>query len=96
MLPIRAGNMQSQKSEDARALTFFEVIDAGEFARRWSIPKSWILEQTRSRATEPIPCVRLGRYVALSGNRHRSSSGGAKSGNSIFGSSFLLSNLTLS
>jgi hypothetical protein len=44
-------------------MSFFEVIDAGELAKRWRIPKTWILEQTRSRASEPIPCVRLGRYV---------------------------------
>lgn len=63
MLPINSQNKLSPKSDSARSLTFFEVIDAGELARRWSIPKSWVLEQTRSRATEPIPCVRLGRYV---------------------------------
>jgi len=63
MLPTSTGNRLSQKAEHVRDWTFFEVIDAGELARRWSIPKSWILEQTRSRATEPIPCVRLGRYV---------------------------------
>jgi hypothetical protein len=41
----------------------FEVIDAIELARRWSVPVSWIREQTRGRAVEPLPCVRLGRYV---------------------------------
>jgi hypothetical protein len=41
----------------------YEVIDAGELARRWNVPKSWILEQTRSRAADPIPCLRMGKYV---------------------------------
>jgi len=41
----------------------FEVIDAIELARRWHIPVSWIREQTRTRAADPLPCVRLGRYV---------------------------------
>ena len=41
----------------------FEVIDAGELAKRWNVPKSWILEQTRSRAADPIPCLRMGKYV---------------------------------
>jgi hypothetical protein len=41
----------------------YEVIDAAELAKRWRVPESWIREQTRSRAGDPLPCVRLGRYV---------------------------------
>ena len=40
-----------------------ELIDARELARRWSLPASWIREQTRSRATDPLPHVRFGKYV---------------------------------
>ena len=40
-----------------------EVIDADELAKRWSLPASWIREQTRSRATDPLPCIRFGKYV---------------------------------
>jgi hypothetical protein len=43
--------------------TTYEIVDASELARRLSVPKSWILEQTRSRAEDPIPCLRLGKYV---------------------------------
>lgn len=46
----------------------FEVVNAAELGRRWGIPKSWIMEQTRNRATDPIPCVRLGRYVRFEWN----------------------------
>ncbi len=60
MLP---DNEKSRPKLATDKLSFFEVIDAAELASRWSIPKTWILEQTRSRASEPIPCVRLGRYV---------------------------------
>jgi len=45
---------------------FFEVIDAPELARRWKVPASWVREQTRSRATDPLPHARLGRYVRFS------------------------------
>jgi len=41
----------------------YEVIDSAELAKRWSLPESWVREQTRYRATDPIPCVRAGRYV---------------------------------
>jgi hypothetical protein len=40
-----------------------EVIDCEELARRWNLPPSWIREQTRNRATDPIPHLRFGRYV---------------------------------
>ena len=41
----------------------WELIDAPELARRWSLPASWIREQTRSRAADPLPHVRFGKYV---------------------------------
>jgi hypothetical protein len=41
----------------------YEIIDAQELAVKLRVPKSWILEQTRSRATDPLPCLRFGRYV---------------------------------
>ncbi len=45
-----------------------EVIDSKELGRRWCVPESWIREQTRSRAVDPIPHVRLGRYVRFEWN----------------------------
>lgn len=45
---------------------FFEVLRVAELAERWRIPVTWILEQTRSRAIDPIPHVKLGRYVRFS------------------------------
>jgi hypothetical protein len=40
-----------------------EIIDAQELATRLKLPKSWILEGTRSRAVDPIPHLKFGRYV---------------------------------
>ena len=45
---------------------FFEVLTAEELAKRWHVPESWVREQTRSRCSDPIPHVRLGRYVRFS------------------------------
>ncbi|PYV52765.1 MAG: hypothetical protein DMG98_23305 [Acidobacteria bacterium] len=39
------------------------IIDSNELARRWKLPATWIREQTRSRALDPIPHLRMGRYV---------------------------------
>ena len=46
----------------------FEIIEAGELARRWSLPESWVRDQVRSRAADPIPCLRFGRYVRFEWN----------------------------
>ena len=45
----------------------YEVVDASELAQRWRVPVSWIREQTRNRAADPLPCVRLGRYIRFGG-----------------------------
>jgi hypothetical protein len=46
----------------------FEVLDANELAKRWRVPVSWVREHTRDRAADPIPTVRLGRYVRFEWN----------------------------
>jgi hypothetical protein len=40
-----------------------ELIESGELAKRLNLPESWIRDQVRSRATDPIPHLRFGRYV---------------------------------
>jgi hypothetical protein len=58
------GEQPENKLTDAPP--FFEVLTAKELAGRWRVPESWIREQTRSRCADPIPHVRLGRYVRFS------------------------------
>ncbi len=41
----------------------FEILDAKQLAERWRVSRSWIIEHTRRRCTDPIPHVKLGRYV---------------------------------
>jgi hypothetical protein len=41
----------------------YEFIDSRELASRWALPESWIREQVRSRAADPLPHVRFGKYV---------------------------------
>jgi hypothetical protein len=41
----------------------YEFIDCEELARRWALPESWVREQVRSRAADPLPHVRFGKYV---------------------------------
>jgi hypothetical protein len=54
--PLRA-ETSSQRIET------YEFIDSEELARRWDVPVSWIRDQVRKRAEDPLPHVSLGRYV---------------------------------
>lgn len=41
----------------------YELIDSGELAKRWTVPESWVREHVRDRSPDPIPHLRLGKYV---------------------------------
>ena len=41
----------------------YEFIDCKELGRRWAVPESWVREQVRLRAADPLPHVRFGKYV---------------------------------
>ena len=62
---MKTGRQQLENKAPAAA-PFFEVLTAKELAARWRVPESWVREQTRSRCVDPIPHVRLGRYVRFS------------------------------
>jgi excisionase family DNA binding protein len=40
-----------------------DIITPEELAARLKVPESWVYEKTRGRCRNPIPCLRLGRYV---------------------------------
>ena len=50
-------SVTSQHSE------WHEIVDAEELAKRLNVPESWVYEQVRTRATDPMPHLRLGKYV---------------------------------
>jgi len=40
-----------------------EIIDSKELARRFRLPESWVRDRVRSRCDDPLPHVKVGRYV---------------------------------
>ena len=42
-----------------------DILTPEELAARLKVPKSWVYEKTRSRDRNqnPLPCLRLGRYI---------------------------------
>lgn len=41
----------------------YEYLDSAQFAERLNTSETWVRDQVRSRATEPIPHVRFGKYI---------------------------------
>jgi len=41
----------------------YEVIDSEELAKRWNLPETWVRDGVHVRTSDPIPHVKLGRYV---------------------------------
>ena len=39
------------------------IIDSAELAKRLNLPESWVRDQVRSRAVDPIPHKKFGKYV---------------------------------
>jgi hypothetical protein len=56
------GNGARKPTDKAEARSY-EFIDCRELARRWDVPVSWIRDQVRRRAEDPLPHVNLGKYV---------------------------------
>jgi hypothetical protein len=40
-----------------------EVIDSKELASRLVLPESWVRDRVRGRCDDPIPHVKVGRYI---------------------------------
>lgn len=54
---------QTRGAEESARIVAYEFIDCSELARRWDVPVSWIRDQVRKRAEDPLPHVSLGKYV---------------------------------
>jgi hypothetical protein len=54
---------QTRLEDGAPRIIAYEFIDSGELARRWGLPVSWVRDQVRGRAQDPLPHVNFGKYV---------------------------------
>lgn len=47
-----------------------DILTPEQLAERLQVSRSWVFEQTRNRAkvrnTNPLPCIRLGKYLRFS------------------------------
>jgi hypothetical protein len=40
-----------------------ELLTPEELAGRLKVPKSWVYEKTRGRSRDPLPVMRIGKYM---------------------------------
>lgn len=68
--PKIAQNFTALGTEQARAPASGVLLTPAELAARLAVPQSWVREKTRERARlrdkDPLPVVRLGKYVRFS------------------------------
>jgi excisionase family DNA binding protein len=46
-----------------------DILTPEEIAARLKVSKRWVYEKTRGRCPDPIPCLRLGRYIRFDWNQ---------------------------
>ncbi len=54
---------QTGKGNQMSLVQTEDILTPEELASRLKVPDSWVYEKTRGRCRNPIPCLRLGRYV---------------------------------
>ena len=45
-----------------------DILTPAEVAAKLKVPETWVFEKTRRRCRNPIPVIRLGRYVRFNWN----------------------------
>jgi excisionase family DNA binding protein len=40
-----------------------DLLTPAELAERLKVPKSWVYEKTRGRSRDPLPVMRIGKYM---------------------------------
>ena len=63
-MPLIGGVPEPLGMEENLPMSHVEVIDSNELAKRLNVPETWVRSRTNSKRTsDPIPHLRLGRYV---------------------------------
>ena len=43
-----------------------EILTPDQLAQRLQVSRAWVFEKTRQRQRNPIPCMRIGKYLRFS------------------------------
>ena len=53
----------SAPNSDLADIFRYENLDSAQLAERLNVPESWVRDQVRARAEDPLPHLQLGKYV---------------------------------
>jgi hypothetical protein len=69
-MDAKAKNITVIPTEQPPATAYAALLTPEQLAEKLAVPQSWIREKTRERArqrdSDPLPVVRLGKYVRFS------------------------------
>ena len=74
--------IKEEKPMEASPIDPYMILTLGELAERLKVSRRWVYEKCRRRCQNPLPCIRIGRYLrfdwaSVSAWLHRQSTGGA-------------------
>jgi hypothetical protein len=61
--PQTAGIIDATTHDEFPDIFRYESLDSQQLAERLNLPESWIRDQVRSRAEDPMPHAQFGKYV---------------------------------
>jgi hypothetical protein len=61
--PSSTTELANLPAAQAQGVWGYQYLDSKELGRRLALPESWIRDQVRSRAEDPLPFVPFGKYV---------------------------------
>jgi predicted DNA-binding transcriptional regulator AlpA len=56
-------NLFSESGTSPTALDPQQILTLEEVAARLKVSPRWCYEKTRRRCSNPLPCIRIGRYI---------------------------------
>lgn len=55
--------VKEEKIMEASPIDPSMILTLGELAERLKVSPRWVYEKTRRRSQNPLPCIRIGRYL---------------------------------
>lgn len=60
---LENAGLSRRKAKDLISRAGMSILTPDEVAARLKVPVSWVYEKSRTRCPNPIPCLRIGRYI---------------------------------
>jgi hypothetical protein len=61
--------VKEEKPMEANPIDPDMILTLGELAQRLKVSPRWVYEKSRRRCQNPLPCIRIGRYLRFDWTR---------------------------